>query len=218
MKTVFIHPERCIGCKQCEAACAVAHSQTKSLFWAVFETPSPKPRIHAEPGPELNTSFPNKCRHCNPAPCQLICPTGAIHRSADYPEIVLVEARKCIACAMCAMVCPFDVITYHASPAALGKTQVAIKCDHCIERQRQGQMPACVEACKVGALEFGELNELVKAARVRYSERALQTIEPLQPPAEPAPLPLSIEIWRAWGAAVSQLNADGGARVGEKGA
>jgi carbon-monoxide dehydrogenase iron sulfur subunit len=218
MKTVFIHPERCVGCKQCEAACAVAHSQTKSLFWAVFETPLPKPRIHAEPGLELNTSFPNKCRHCNPAPCQLVCPTGAITRPADFPETILVEARKCIACAMCAMVCPFDVITYHASPAAPEKAQVAIKCDQCIERQRQGSIPACVEACKAGALEFGELNELVKSARVHYTERTLQAIGATQPPVEPSPLPLSIVIWRGWGAAVSHLNANGSARDEAKGA
>ncbi len=212
MKTVFIYPERCIGCKQCEAACAVAHSQSKNLFWAVFETPTPKPRIHAEPGLKLNTSFPNKCRHCNPAPCQGMCPTGAILRPADLPDIVLIETRKCIACGMCAMVCPFDVITYHAAKSAPEKTSVATKCDHCIERQRAGSIPACVEACKVGALEFGELNELVKAARTRYSEQVLRAtgLEIGEGAArETAPLPLSIEIWRGWGAAVTQLNTDG---------
>ena len=217
MKTVFIHPERCIGCKQCEAACAVEHSRSKNLFWAVFETPLPKARIHTEAGLAMNTSFPNKCRHCNPAPCQLVCPTGAIYRPADLPDTVLIEARKCIACAMCALVCPFDVITYHASAGAPEKAQVAIKCDQCVERQRQGMIPACVEACKVGALEFGELNEMMRAARMRYSERTLQAVGPAQPPRESAPLPLSIEIWRGWGAAVSHLNADG-AKIEQKGA
>jgi carbon-monoxide dehydrogenase iron sulfur subunit len=119
---------------------------------------------------------------------------------------------------MCAMVCPFDVLTYFASSAAPDKKMVAIKCDQCIERQRQGLIPACVEACKVGALEFGDLNELVKAARVRYSERTLHSVGPAQPPLESVPLPVSIEIWRGWGAAVTQLNADGGAAVAEKGA
>src|SRR5574342_760097 len=160
MKTVFVHPERCIGCKQCEVACAVAHSQTKNLFLSVFESPAPKPRIHAEPGLTMNTAFPNKCRHCSPAPCLGVCPTAAIHRAADYPDILLIEARKCIACGMCAMVCPFDVISYYPSMAAPEKAIVALKCDHCIERQRMGAVPACVEACKVYALEFGDINEL----------------------------------------------------------
>ncbi len=207
MKTVFVHPERCIGCKQCEAACAVAHSMSKNLFLAVFESPAPKPRIHAEPGITLNSAFPNKCRHCNPAPCQMVCPTGAIYRPADFPEIVEVNAQKCIACGMCAMVCPFDVITYFASPQAPQKEIVAIKCNHCINRQRQGRIPACVEACKVGALEFGEINELVKAARTHYAEAVSVAVSQVRP--EIIKQPANISAWREWGAAVTQMNTDG---------
>jgi anaerobic carbon-monoxide dehydrogenase iron sulfur subunit len=211
MKTVFVHPERCIGCKQCEIACAVAHSMTQNIFLAVFERPTPKPRIHAEPGLTLNTSFPNKCRHCSPAPCQMVCPTAAVHRPADLPEIVLIDARKCIACGMCAMVCPFGVITYFASADAPDRVQVAIKCDHCIERQRVGIVPACVQACKVGALEFGEINELVKSARTYYSEQVSVAVSGID--TELTAIPANLDAWRDWGAAVTHLNADG-----EKGA
>lgn len=211
MKTVFVHPERCVGCKQCESACAVAHSQTKNLFLAVFETPVPKARIHAEPGLLLNTAFPNKCRHCNPAPCLAVCPTAAIHRAADFPDIVLIEADKCIACGMCAMVCPFDVITYHPLAAAPEKAYVAIKCDHCIERQRQGQIPACVEACKVNALEFGEINELTRKARTRYS--AAVSVAVGQITSEIARLPAQIEAWRKWGESVTRINLEDGKGV-----
>ncbi len=207
MRTVFVHPERCLGCKQCEAACAVAHSQTKSLFLAVFESPPPKPRIHAESGLTLNTAFPNKCRHCDPAPCMAVCPTAALQRAADMPDIVMVDARRCIACGMCAMVCPFDVVTYHPLSAAREKAAVAVKCDHCIERQRVGLIPACVEACKVGALEFGELNELVKAARGRYAEQVLQATGQFEAPVKLENAPTTIQIWHGWGAAVSGLNA-----------
>jgi carbon-monoxide dehydrogenase iron sulfur subunit len=205
MKTVFVHPERCIGCKQCEAACAVAHSQTKNLFLAVFEHPTPKPRIHAEPGLMLNTAFPNKCRHCNPAPCQMACPTAAITRPSDYPEIVSLNQQKCIACGMCAIVCPFDVITYYASNAAPDRPAVAVKCDHCIERQRQGTSPACVEACKVGALEWGEINDMVKTARTRYSE--VVSVAVGQIPEEMKAIPAIMNAWHAYGVEVSQLNA-----------
>ena len=114
MKTVFVNPERCIGCKQCEIACAVEHSQSKNLLQAVFETPKPYPRIHVAPGIYTTTSFPNKCRHCDPAPCQAVCPTGAISRESDL-DIVVIDGDKCITCAMCAMVCPFDVIRYYES-------------------------------------------------------------------------------------------------------
>lgn len=207
MKTVFIHPERCIGCKQCEVACAVAHSRTKNVFLAVYESPSTKPRIHAEPGLILNTAFPNKCRHCNPAPCQMVCPTAAIYRPVDYPEIVEVYAQKCIACGMCAMVCPFDVISFYASPDAPEKDAVAIKCNHCIGRQRQGLIPACVEACKVDALAFGEINELVKSARTRYSETVSVAVGSVDK--EITAFPANVDAWRDWGAVVANLNADG---------
>lgn len=207
MKTVFVHPERCIGCKQCEAACAVAHSQTKSLFYAVFEDPRPKPRIHAESGPAMNTAFPNKCRHCDPAPCMFACPTGALHQDTGFSEIVIVDSRKCIACGMCAMVCPFDVITYYPTMDAPEKKMVAIKCDQCIDRQRDGLGPACVEVCKVEALQFGEINELVKRARTQYSEVVSVAVGKLG--VEITEVPANVDAWREWGQVVRNLNEDG---------
>ena len=207
MKTVFVHPERCIGCKQCESACAVAHSQTKNLFLAVFESPAPKQRIHTEPGLSMNTAFPNKCRHCNPAPCMSVCPSAAIQRPADYPDIVLIDAHKCIACGMCAMVCPFDVITYYPQAVAPERQLVAVKCDHCIERQRLDMIPACVESCKVNALEFGEINDLAKAARKRYSETVSVAVGEVG--TETGAIPANLEAWRSYGAAVTHLNTNG---------
>jgi anaerobic carbon-monoxide dehydrogenase iron sulfur subunit len=207
VETVFVHPERCIGCKQCEIACVVAHSQTNNLFLAVFESPTPKPRIHAEPGLTLNTAFPNKCRHCNPAPCMAVCPTAALHRTPEYSDIVLLDAHKCIACGMCAMVCPFDVITYFELSAAPERAVVAVKCDNCIQRQRQGMIPACVESCKVNALEFGEINALTKSARTRYSEAVSVALGQLSP--QVAVLPANVEAWRGYGAAVTHLNTNG---------
>lgn len=204
MDTVFIHPERCIGCKQCEIACAVAHSQTKNIYQAVFETPPPRSRIHAEPGMVVATSFPNRCRHCDPAPCMGACPTAAISRSEDHPEIVLIEPEKCIACGMCAMVCPFDVITYYNAAESAKSTPVAIKCDNCIDRQREGKIPACVEVCKVNALVFGDINEVVKSARTEYSEKVSVAVGQIEP--EITGYPSQLQAWRSWGKAVTNLN------------
>lgn len=206
MKTVFIQPERCVGCKQCEVACAVAHSRSQDPFTALFETPPPRSRIHVEPGLFLNTAFPNKCRHCDPAPCQAVCPTGAIYRATDRPETVLIEASKCIACGMCAMVCPFDVITFHAPQDVPYRRIVALKCDNCIERQRQGLIPACVEVCKANALLFGEINELIKVARTHLAETVSVAVSQIQP-AEGLGLPDNVEGWKAWGRDVARVNA-----------
>ena len=203
MKTVFINPERCIGCKHCEIACAIEHSQSKNLYQAVFEEPLPRPRIHVEPGLYLNTSLPNKCRHCDPAPCMQVCPSGAISRSDDLSEIVLIDGNKCILCGMCAMVCPFDVITYGRTWTVRLRRDVAIKCDHCIDRQREGRSPACAEACKVKALQFGEINELVKAARTRLSEAVSVAVGEIRP--EVTLIPENVGAWRELGEEISQL-------------
>lgn len=61
------------------------------------------------------------------------------------------------------------------------------------------------------ALEFGEINELAKIARTRYSEVVSVAIGEVSE--DLTPLPPQIEGWRTWGAQVSRVNADG--RKGE---
>ena len=202
MKTVFVNPERCVGCKHCQIACAVEHSESKVLYQAIFEEPLPRPRVLVAPGLYLDTSFPNKCRHCNPAPCLAICPTGAIHRDGEM-DIVLVDEAKCIACAMCAMVCPFDVLTFYT----VGTKLAAVKCDHCVERQREGEIPACVEACKTGALVFGDLNELAKLARTKLAQSV--SIAGTEADIETAKVPANIQAWRALGQAINIVGVEG---------
>ena len=152
MKQVVVHPERCVGCMQCMIACATAHSKTQTLFTAVQEDPLPKPRVHVGAG-LYGEGFPNRCRHCDPAPCMLACLPGAISRDPDTRTVVI-DPDTCINCASCAMACPFGVIRYHEDAAAPAGKTVAVKCDNCLDRQRRGQVPACVEACKSGALTF----------------------------------------------------------------
>ncbi len=147
MKTVIIRAERCIGCNQCVFNCAFVHTTLVPF----------KPRINIIFSEE-EKNFPNKCRHCNPAPCQKACPTEAIYREGKF-NIVLIEAEKCINCGSCALVCPFSVIRF----AKISETQeVAFKCDQCVFRLEKGEIPACVEACKTGALIFEELNFYLK--------------------------------------------------------
>jgi len=169
MKEVVVHPERCVGCMQCMFACATAHSVAKSMPAAALELPLPKPRVHVGIG-QYDEGFPNRCRHCDPAPCMLACLPGAISRDHST-NTVLIDPDRCINCASCAMVCPFGVLRYHeVAVAPPGKT-VAVKCDNCLERQEAGLVPACVEVCKSGALTFEELSEAMKRKTNEISRR-----------------------------------------------
>ena len=204
MQTVFVNPERCIGCRQCEFACCVEHSQSKDPTAALRESPLPRARIHVSPGRSFNSSFPNRCRHCDPAPCEQVCPTGAIARNVDE-DLVLVDVHKCIACAMCAMVCPFDAMTFFPQANGMPARIVATKCDGCIERVREGREPACAEACKVDALVYGDINELIAVGRLTQSGAVLAASRLQEPPAE---TPATIAGWRAWGEATSELREE----------
>ena len=160
MKQVQVHPERCLGCMQCMLACATAHSQSKTLFPAAGENPLPKPRIHVGAG-VYGEGFPNRCRHCDPAPCLLACLPGAIFRDPDRGT-VLIDPDLCINGASCAMACPFGALRYHRNWLAPAARVVAQKCDNCLERQQSGLVPACVEICKTGALTFEEPDEALR--------------------------------------------------------
>lgn len=203
MHTVFVRPERCIGCHHCEIACAVEHSRSKDLAGALAEDPLPRPRIHVEAGSAFNTSFPNRCRHCRPAPCEQVCPTGAVFRDPEQ-DLVLVSTRRCIACALCAMVCPVDAVTFHRQADGVPARVVATKCDGCVDRVRAGRLPACVEACKAGALVYGEMNELIRADRRRESRAVLAAAAAAEVEAPPTG-PDTVTAWRTWGRSTAEL-------------
>jgi carbon-monoxide dehydrogenase iron sulfur subunit len=155
-KTIIVDIEKCLACKSCEIACAIAHSKSKILEEAIEEQPTPQTRVAVEAAGEL--AVPLQCRHCEDAPCISVCPTQAIHRhEADGP--VLIEQEKCIGCKFCLMACPFGVIDVSTD----GK--IIIKCDLCIERTKAGQEPACVEACPTGALKLADEKDLVAHKR-----------------------------------------------------
>jgi len=182
MEGVFIDGERCIGCRHCEIACAIEHSSSKKLFSMLGEEPQPHPRIAVRLGINLLT-FPNKCQHCDPAPCMDVCPTGAMYRDGKTGS-VQVNHEKCISCGICAMVCPHDAIEYRLTPAK--ESAAAFKCDGCIDRRADGRNPACVEACVTGALIFGDINKIIAERRSRRSLNLTRDLSGYHPKAIPA--------------------------------
>ncbi len=151
-KEIFVHSDRCMGCHTCELACAVEHSQNKSLYSAISEQPVPKPRVYVE-WVEPDKKMPVVCRQCEDAPCMHACISGAISLSEN--GIVITNADKCIGCWTCVMVCPYGVIGRH--------TQVhkAYRCDRCPDLE----VPACVNSCPTKALEYQTVENYSKNVR-----------------------------------------------------
>jgi carbon-monoxide dehydrogenase iron sulfur subunit len=145
MKKVYFNIDLCLGCRSCELACAVEHSQSKLLHEAVREEPRPVRRVKV--GVTNGLPIPLQCRHCEDAPCLDACKSGAMHR--DESGAILIERDRCVGCWMCIMVCPYGVV------AMDGDKKAALKCDLCADSETR----ACVEVCPTGALYYGELEE-----------------------------------------------------------
>jgi len=164
VKRIHADVAKCLACRTCELACALAHADTDDLVRAIGR--GARPRIYIEPAGPL--AVPLQCRHCDDAPCVAVCPTGALWR-AGQNDPVLVEQSKCIGCAFCVQACPFGVIVL-AEPSDQqepGSGRVVMKCDLCINRLAEGLQPACVSSCPVDALAFVEMDEVARRARAR---------------------------------------------------
>ena len=170
VKRIVAYPAKCMACRTCEIACALAHADTDDLVQAIF-IQGAKPRIYIEAVGEI--AVPLQCRHCEDAPCVAVCPSGALSRPSEA-EPVLVDQGRCIGCAFCVEACPFGVIllAHDSAAGATGGRRAVIKCDLCVRRQAEGLQPACVSSCPVAALAFEDDDTQAKKNRAKAAARA----------------------------------------------
>ena len=161
-KALLYDATLCIGCKQCEQACAeknqlpynetVAGEQWQSdhKFTAVLS--------------KGDKFMRRMCMNCQDPACASVCPVGAMRKTTAGP--VIYEESRCMGCRYCMVACPFGVPKYEWSKV-LPRVQ---KCTMCADRVQAGKPTACAEACPTGATKFGERDELIKEAQQRLRE------------------------------------------------
>lgn len=159
---LVIDSDLCIGCDNCERACAGTHNGYSRLdrkggkFFAAVQ-------------------IPISCRHCENPLCMTDCPPDALTRMPDG-EVVIRDS--CIGCGNCVANCPYGVIQMVYDTASQGFSLLgmlglkkkekgpakAAKCDMC------GHLdggPACVRACPTGAAVRLNPSELMSTLRVK---------------------------------------------------
>jgi formate dehydrogenase iron-sulfur subunit len=167
---VLVDTTLCVGCRSCEFACAKVHG---------FPEPDPSPDVFKEPRQTSTKQWSvvnrfetdkgemfvkKQCMHCNQPACAAACATKAMLKTEDGP--VIWRADKCMGCRFCMLSCPFDVPKFEYD-SWIPKIQ---KCNLCWDRLQEGEKPACVEACPVEAIKFGERRELIEMARARIAK------------------------------------------------
>ncbi|MFC1732393.1 4Fe-4S dicluster domain-containing protein [candidate division KSB1 bacterium] len=115
--------------------------------------------------------FPKPCFHCDNPLCVSVCPVGATYKRTD--GIVLVDHDRCIGCKFCMTGCPYSTrifswkhheefespMQYSPETTYPGKEGTVSKCVFCADRLRENKLPYCVEACPMGVIYFGDINE-----------------------------------------------------------
>lgn len=157
---LLIDESLCVGCDNCERACAETHGGIS--------------RLNREEGASLaSLHVPTVCRHCELPHCMKDCPPDAIRRSAGGEVFI---SDSCIGCGNCETNCPYNAIklvyqpppkpglfswllfgrgsgpgepdSYTPTTESKDRGKKAVKCDACMELSGG---PACVRACPTGA-------------------------------------------------------------------
>lgn len=165
---VLIDTTRCIGCKSCQRACKQANNlptddnpvalSATTLSIVQFRN------VSTDPARPVVKPVKWACMHCENPACVSVCPVGALTKAEDGH--VAYDENICIGCRYCMTACPFGIPKYNWNSANPKINKCAQGCMADGKRDR----PACVQACPVQALQYGNRSELLTIAKDRIAK------------------------------------------------
>ncbi|MBI4424417.1 MAG: 4Fe-4S dicluster domain-containing protein [Elusimicrobia bacterium] len=198
---------RCIGCRKCVYACAKENNQSRDpqvqyirvlqMRKGSIDVESSDHHYEGEVPKDDFYYMPVACHQCRKAPCVKACPVQATWQEPD--GVVVIDYNWCIGCRYCMAACPYWARRFNFEKPRLPKAElnpqmgylsnrprpkgVVEKCHWCLHRTRNGQYPACVEACPTGSRKFGnildpnsEVAQIIKNKRVYVLKEEVGTL------------------------------------------
>lgn len=168
----YFDASSCANCKACQIACQDKNDLPFYLRWRRVVsygggTWAPHPTDPQVMVPNVFAySISVSCNHCENPLCADVCPAAAITKRED--GVVLIDSDKCIGCRYCEWACPYG------APQFNEEIGVMTKCTFCEDLLAEGENPACVDACVMRALDFGELEDL----RAKYGDAMVAPLAP----------------------------------------
>src|SRR4030043_2206818 len=179
-KSFFIDTTKCPACRGCQVACKQWNRNpgTKTLQSGSYQNPEDLSFFtfklvrfsEAEVGGKpVWYFFADQCRHCPEPPFMYTAQSlgsKAITRDGETGAVVYDPKVKVKAADAKAIreSCPWNIPRWNE------KTSGMAKCTMCIDRIKEGLLPACVKTCPTGAMNFGDRDKMLDMARKRFKE------------------------------------------------
>jgi len=166
---------KCIGCESCVVACRLYNGlepdpkdgdrpaqggniELAPNKWTVIQSH----RIKKD-GKQIRRFVKQQCFHCLEPACASACFAKALQKTPEGP--VVYNEKLCVGCRYCMIACPFGILRFEWDKPF----PRVLKCQMCLGRLTDGQMPACAGVCPTGAITFGERDKIVEEAKKRLA-------------------------------------------------
>lgn len=175
-KSFFIDLTKCTACRGCQIACKQwnglpaektinhgSHQNPQDLTFNTYKLVRFREEVIDG---KLNwLFFPEQCRHCVEPPCmEVIDNPDSIIKDPETGAIIYTDLTAEEDFDLVRSACPYDI------PRKQENGKIISKCTMCNDRVQNGMLPACVQTCPTGTMNFGDREDMLKLAEEQLAK------------------------------------------------
>jgi formate dehydrogenase iron-sulfur subunit len=174
-KAFFVDTTVCTGCRGCQVACKQWNQLPgeKTVNRGSFQNPEDLSfttyKLLRMNEVEIDKKlkwlfFPDQCRHCLEPPClEAAGEPTAVYKDKATGAVLYTAVTQKLDAEDIIESCPYNI-------PRKGPNGALAKCTMCVDRVSNGLLPACVQTCPTGTMNFGDYKEMRELARLRLAE------------------------------------------------